>query len=83
MGVAEETIECRKCKESIPLEGESCPHCGTGIRSTGKLIGAALVGAIIALTSFWNIGQLWFFALIGVGIVAAAGVLYYDKRQRM
>lgn len=83
MGVAEETITCRKCREEISVEGGSCPHCGTGIRSTGKLAAVAVVGAIIVLTAFSNIGQLWFFALVGVAMIAGPAVLVYDKRQRM
>lgn len=83
MSTIGESIECRKCKEVISLEGENCPHCGTGIRSTGKLIAIAAVGGVIALSSFWNVDQLWFFGFLGVAISAVAGLLFHDKRQRM
>ena len=83
MSVGEEQIRCRNCKEVIPVEGGSCPHCGTEIRSTPKLLAAAAVGVVIALTSLVQFGDLWFFLVIGLAIVGIAGLLVYDKRQRM
>ena len=83
MSVGEEQIRCRNCKEVIPVEGGSCPHCGTEIRSTPKLLAAAAVGVVIALTSLIQFGDLWFFLVIGLAIVGIAGLLVYDKRQRM
>ena len=83
MSVGEEQIRCRNCKEVIPVEGGSCPHCGTEIRSTPKLLAAAAVGVVIALTSLVQFGDLWFFLVVGAAIVGVAGLLFYDKRQRM
>lgn len=83
MSAVDEQIQCRKCRETIPVEGDTCPHCGTGIRSTGKLVVVAVLGAILAISSFWNIGQLFIFLVIGVVMVVGSGALIYDKRQRM
>ena len=83
MSVGEEQIRCRNCKEVIPVEGGSCPHCGTEIRSTQKLLVAAAVGVVIALASLVQFGDLWFFLVVGVAVVGVAGLLLYDKQQRM
>lgn len=47
------------------------------------MLAAAAVGVVIALTSLIQFGDLWFFLVIGLAIVGIAGLLVYDKRQRM
>ncbi len=83
MGVGEKQIVCRKCKETISAEAGSCPHCGTGIRSSIAPISVLVLGLIIAVATITNVGELWFYTLIGVVMVVVGGFLLYEKRSRM
>jgi len=83
MSGREEQIRCRKCNDSISLDNSSCPHCGTGIRSRVSLIVAIVIGAVIALSSLLNIGDLWFFGILGAAIAFGAGGLLYNREQRI
>lgn len=82
MSKSEQEIVCRKCHEEVPMSSE-CPYCGTSVRSDRTMIAAILVGVVIVGASLFNIGELLFFAVIGVVIIAAAGYLLYEKRQRI
>jgi len=76
-------IVCRRCNETIPLEESSCPHCGTTVRGNGPYIGAILFGLVLVAASLFSLGELLSFAVLGVSIVAIAGYLFYNKRQRI
>lgn len=76
-------IVCRRCNETIPLEEDSCPHCGTTIRGNGPYIGAMLFGIVLVGASLLRLGELLAFTLLGALIVAIAGYLFYNKRQRI
>lgn len=81
MSSGETQIVCRRCRETIPADGDNCPHCGASIRGTLGPIAAVVFGLVIAGSSV--LGQLWFFAAIGLAIAAIGGYLIYDKRSRL
>lgn len=81
-------IICRKCQESISLDNESCPNCGTGIRRTlpyavGLVLGVLLVGAgAVDIVSPDNKG-LVIYGVLGLFVAASSGYMIYEKRQRI
>ena len=83
MSAGEKQIRCRKCKEIISVESGSCPHCGTGIRSTIAPLAVLVLGLIITVATVINLGELWFYTLIGVAMAVVGGFLIYEKRSRM
>lgn len=83
MSSGEREIVCRRCQESIPLEEDNCPHCGASVRNRGRMYAAVVLGLLIAGTSLFQIGTLWFFGLIGLALAAVGGYLLYDRRQRI
>lgn len=76
-------IICRRCSETVPLEEESCPHCGTSIRGNLAYIAAIILGFAFLGTSLLNPGRLLVFGLLGLLIGVGAGYLFYNKRQRI
>ena len=83
MAVGEQQIRCRNCNETIPLDSDNCPHCGTSVRSLTAPIGVIVLGAIIAAASLLNIGDLWFYGAIGFAMVAVGGMLIYGRQSRI
>lgn len=80
MSATERQIECRKCRETVPLDVDNCPNCGTSIRSLVGPIAAIVLGLIVVAASF---GSLWFYALIGVALIAVGAGLIYDRQRRI
>lgn len=83
MSNGERAIVCRRCRESVPVTGGSCPHCGASIRRTWPLVAISLVGVVLVVTSVFAPSELLFFGVVGLLSVAIAGYLLYDKRNRM
>lgn len=83
MSAGERQIECRTCKERIPLEAGDCPHCGTSILRLTPPIAAILLGSIVAGASLTNVGALWFYGLFGIAMVVIGSYLIYNRRQRI
>lgn len=79
----ESLIVCRRCRETIRVEDEKCPNCGTSIRSTGYLVAGLGLGLVLAAASLTNLGDLAFFGAVGLVIAGVTGYLLYEKRQRM
>jgi uncharacterized paraquat-inducible protein A len=76
-------IVCRRCKEVIPQEEGSCPHCGTSIRGDIAYIAAIVFGLIMASVTVFSPGQLFIFGVLGLAIAGTSGYLFYNKRQRI
>jgi len=83
MATGEQRIQCRSCREEISLESDSCPHCGTALRSRLRSVAAIGFGLVVCVASATNLSALWFYGAAG-GAVALAGVVFlYDRRQRL
>jgi len=76
-------IECRQCKEMIPLTAGNCPNCGASVRGVLAPAVIAILGAVVAVGSASNPGELWFYGLVGVLLVAIGSGLLYDRRRRI
>ena len=83
MSQVERMIICRRCRESIQVEGGACPHCGTSIRSNRMPIVSIVIGAIIVLFSALSFRELLFFFVIGVALIGIGGYLIWDRRNRI
>lgn len=83
MSGTEDQIKCRRCQETISLEGENCPHCGQSIRSDVGPIGAIVLGVLLVAGAAMSISDLMIFGVVGVGIAAIGGYVLYDKRKRI
>lgn len=83
MSTGDRQIECRKCHETISLEADSCPHCGQSVRGTAAPIAVIALGAIISAASVANIGDLWFYLVLGLVLGAIGAALIYEKRGRI
>lgn len=82
MSKSEKEIVCRSCHEEVPVDRE-CPYCGTSVRNDRPLVAAIVVGVLMVGASLFDLGQLLFFLVVGVAVIAAAGYLLYDKRRRI
>lgn len=82
MSRSERRIVCRGCGEEVPAS-DNCPYCGESTRSDRTLYAVIAVGVVIVGASLLDIGNLLFFAAIGVALVAMAGYMLYDKRKRI
>lgn len=82
MGTGEQQIECRNCREVIPLDAGNCPNCGTSIRSLTAPVVAIVIGLIVAVGSLTDLDNLGFYGLIGLAMVGIGGFLIYDRRRR-
>lgn len=78
-----EQIICRNCKETIAVEDQHCPHCGKSIRSDRAYLIAILLGVLLIIATLFSPGDLLAFGILGVVLVAGAGYLLYEKRQRI
>ena len=77
------SIVCRRCGETIPLEGGSCPHCGKDIRKiTGPAI-AIFLGALLVGSAILGGSSLYVFGAVGLVMAASGGYILYDRRTRM
>jgi hypothetical protein len=65
------------------MSTESCPHCGTSIRSRPKVLVVGLFGVVLVAGSLFEIGSLWVFGLIGFVLASISAYLVYDQRERM
>jgi hypothetical protein len=83
MSATERQIECRQCRETIPLDSDNCPNCGASIRGPLGPSAAIVVGLLVVLGSASSIGDNWFYAVIGLGLVAVGGGLIYDRQRRI
>lgn len=83
MSDGEQTIVCRRCRETVPATGGNCPHCGASIRGNWGLVGVLLVGLVLVVTAVLAPAKLLFFGGIGLLAVGIAGYLLYDKRNRI
>lgn len=77
-----EMMLCRECHERISTEVENCPHCGRDTLGWGPYL-AVVVGVVIAASSATQIGNLWFFGLVGLAIAGIGGWMIWDRRQRI
>lgn len=82
MSESGEMMLCRECHERISTEVDNCPHCGRDTLGWGPYAGL-VVGLVIALASTRELGNLWFFGLIGLVIAIVGGWMLWDKRQRI
>jgi len=77
------SIVCRRCGETIPLEGGSCPHCGKDIRKvTGPAV-AIVLGVILVGSAILGGSALYVFGAVGLVMAASGGYILYDRRQRI
>lgn len=83
MSATERQIECRKCRETVPMDSDNCPNCGASIRSIVAPAAAIVLGLVVAVGSLSNLGALWFYGLIGLGLVGVGAVLLYDRQRRI
>lgn len=82
MSGEESKIRCRRCNDTIRLEDESCPNCGTSIRSTTALAVGLAFGLLLAVASVTNPGELAIFGVFGLVVAVMTGYLLFNKRQR-
>lgn len=82
MSKSEQEIVCRSCHEQVPVDRE-CPYCGTSVRNDRPLIAAIVIGVLMVGASLFDLGQLLFFLVVGLAVIAGAGYLLYDKRRRI
>lgn len=82
MSEVEEQIVCRQCREVIPRDSGSCPHCGTSIRDRWKWIFVIVVGVVLAVSSFLG-GPIWSFFALGLILTIIAAIVLYDQYQRL
>lgn len=82
MSSGEQQIECRNCRELIPLDAGNCPNCGTSIRSLTAAAAAIGVGLLVAVGSLTNLSGYWFYGLIGLALVGVGAFLIRDRRHR-
>ncbi|WP_123537676.1 hypothetical protein [Halosimplex salinum] len=76
-------IECRRCRETFPIDADSCPNCGKEVRSnTPYYVGAAL-GVVLVLTAVLSMGELLAYGALGAVIAVSCGYMIYRKRQRI
>lgn len=78
-----ERIVCRNCKETIAVEDEHCPHCGTSIRSNLAYIVAIAFGLVLAGSALFSPGNLLAYGVLGLLLAVGAGYVLYEKRQRI
>lgn len=83
MSARGERIVCRNCKETIAIEDEHCPHCGTSIRSNLPYIVAILFGFVLAVSALFDPGNLLAYGVLGLLVAVGAGYVLYEKRQRI
>ncbi len=81
-------IVCRQCGEIVSVNAGNCPHCGAGVRSSLRILGALLLGiGIVAISAYGIVAQgqtrLWFFALIGAAITGISYLFFTDRRSRV
>jgi LPXTG-motif cell wall-anchored protein len=81
MSGSQKQIECRSCGEWIPADSENCPSCGESTIGRGPYLAVAF-GVVLFAAGLAKIGQLWFFSLLGLALVAAGGWILYDRRER-
>lgn len=79
---ADSYIVCDSCDEIIDADADNCPSCGKTAQGMGPII-ATVLGAVIAVTTATQIGELWFFTLVGIALAVAGGWLVWGKRQRI
>ena len=78
---SQKQLECRDCGEWISAEADNCPSCGESTIGSGPYIAVAF-GVVLFVASLARVGQLWFFSLLGLALVAAGGWILYDRRNR-
>ena len=83
MSAGDRQIICRRCKETISRNVDSCPHCGTNIRSRKLPTAALVVGLVIAAPTVLDIGGLWPYTVLGLLIAVGGGYSLYDQRRRV
>jgi hypothetical protein len=83
MSSGEQQIECRNCREVIPLDSGNCPNCGTSIRSLAAPGAAIGVGVLVAVGSMTNLGEYWFYGLVGIAMIGVGAFLIRNKRSRI
>ncbi|WP_436922930.1 hypothetical protein [Halosimplex amylolyticum] len=76
-------IVCRRCRETFPIDAESCPNCGKDVRSnTPYYVGAAL-GLVLVLSAVLSMGELLAYGVLGAVVAVSSGYMVYRKRQRI
>lgn len=83
MSANETRIVCRNCNETIAVENESCPHCGTSLRGRIPYYAAIVLGIVLVGAAILSPGDLLAFGAIGVVVAAIGGFFIYERRQRM
>lgn len=81
MSSPEKQLECRSCGEWIAADTDNCPNCGESTIGSGPYIAVAF-GVVLFLASLAQVGQLWFFSLLGLALIVAGGWILYDRRER-
>lgn len=76
-------IVCRTCREPTSLHEDNCPHCGTSIRDPKTFVALAGLGSLLFGGSLFELGTLWLFAFVGVGLVATGLYFLKDRRDRI
>jgi len=67
----------------MSLKSIKCPHCGTSVRGLTAPIAVIVLGAIIAVASILNVGDLWICGAIGLVMMAVGGVTIDSRQNRL
>ncbi|MFC7141553.1 hypothetical protein ACFQMA_17155 [Halosimplex aquaticum] len=76
-------ILCRRCRETFPIDAESCPNCGRDVRSNTPYYVGAAIGAVLVLSAVLTVGELLAYGVLGAVIAVSCGYMIYQKRQRI
>lgn len=82
MSSGEQQIQCRSCRDEIPLDSGNCPNCGTSIRNLTPPVASVGVGLLVAAGSLTNLGDLWVYGLMGLVMITVGAFLIQDRRRR-
>ncbi|MCU4743981.1 hypothetical protein OB955_15125 [Halobacteria archaeon AArc-m2/3/4] len=82
MSAGSQRIICRRCKETITVDEDSCPHCGATVRGMTPFAAAVVAGVVLMGSVVLNTDLLPF-GVIGLLLAAAGGYMIYNQRQRM
>lgn len=78
-----DVIVCRHCDTVFPEADENCPHCGTPVRGYTGPAAIIILGSILVASSLPKLGELFYYGIIGLLLIAVGVYVIYDKRDRI